>query len=87
MSLPKHIDCLGKYFEAGICRYKNNEGMVIYGYTENNLWIDTSKRKFIRCKTMKTYLTSLQTSSNLPKQLFMIKTWSFTKADLATAWS
>ena len=37
MSLPKHIDCLGKYFEAAICRYKKNEGMVIYGYTENNL--------------------------------------------------
>ena len=87
MSLPRHIDCLGKYFEAVIYWYKNNEGMVIYGYTKNNLWIDTLKRKLIRCKTMKTYLILLQTNSNLPKQLFMIKTWSFTKVDLATAWS
>ena len=34
MSSLRHIDCLGKSFEAVIYRYKNNEGMVIYRYTK-----------------------------------------------------
>ena len=43
----KHIDCLVKYIEVVIYQYKNSEGVVIYRHTKNNLWINTSKRKFI----------------------------------------
>ena len=52
------MDCLGKYSEAMIYQCKNSESVVIFRYTKNNLWIDTSKHKFIRWKTMKTYLNS-----------------------------
>ena len=47
----RHIDCLGKYFKVVIYQ---NEGVVFYKYIKNNLWIDTSKHRFIRCKIMKT---------------------------------
>ena len=59
--LIRHIDGLGKYFEVVIYRYK---GVVIFRCTKNILWIDTSKHKFIWCKTTKTYWNSSQTSSN-----------------------
>ena len=49
-----------QYFESVIY---HNEVVVIYRCSENNLGIDTLKRKFIRCKTMKMYLYSLQPSS------------------------
>ena len=67
----RHIHCLGKYSEAMIYECKNNKGVVVYRYTKSNLWINTSKSKFIRCKTMKTYLNSLHTSSNALKMLYM----------------
>ena len=44
MSPLRHIDCLGKYFEAVIY---HNKDVVIFRYTKNNPLIDTSKRKFI----------------------------------------
>ena len=40
--------------------------MVIFRYTKNKLWINTLKRKFIRCKTMKMYWNSRQASSSYP---------------------
>ena len=47
-----------------IYQCKNNEVVLIFRYTKNELRIDISKRKFIRGKTMKRYLNSFQTSSN-----------------------
>ena len=59
----RHIDFLGKYSEAVIYQYRNNEGMVIYRYTKKNLWVDTLARKFIDAKPMKMYLNSRHTNS------------------------
>ena len=49
-SPSRHIVCLGKYFETAINWYKNNEGM---DYLGQDLWIDTSKRKFMMKKLWK----------------------------------
>ena len=56
----RHIDCLCKYFEAVIYWCKKQQSVVIFIYRIEYLWIDTNKREFIQCKTMKCRLYSLQ---------------------------
>ena len=61
---PLHILTVwGSTLKRWFIDVKNDEDVVIYMQGENNLWIEASKRKFIRCKTKKNRLYSLHPSN------------------------
>ena len=61
----KHIDCLGKFFEAVIYRCKKQWSVVIFMTALKYLWMYTNKREWALWKTMKTRRYSLQYSSEV----------------------
>ena len=60
----RNIDCLRKFFEAVIYRYKKQWSVIIFVTARKYLWIDTNKHEWARRNTMKMWKYSLHTSSN-----------------------
>ena len=68
----RHIDCLHKYFEAVIYRYKKHWRCRDFITTLKYLWIDINKREFTRRKMMKSWLYSRYTGGQLVKICYQI---------------